>query len=159
MTHDAPPAAKLLARQACRSSAYPDRQLPVAEVRSFQALDGAGVEGDKVALDMGAIGGLAAGVAARSAVCGFGFHLYRFPPIVKPVLNTDNRFVVEHCVQCLQPAADCNVAVARSVGSDNPHIAGAKPVSNPAAVRLTSVAQAFDGLVSHVVLLLCCWSM
>jgi hypothetical protein len=63
MTHHAPPAEKLLTRQACRRPPDPDRQFPVAEVRSFQALDCLRVEGDKVALDLGAVSGLAAGVA------------------------------------------------------------------------------------------------
>lgn len=74
MTHRAPPVEKLLTRQACCRPSDPDRQLPVAEVRSFQALDGLRVERDKVALDLGAIGGLSAGVAAGAAVGGFGFH-------------------------------------------------------------------------------------
>ena len=78
MTHRAPPAEKLLPRQACRSSTYSDRQFPVAEVRSFQALDGLRVERDKVALDLGAIGGLASGVAVRAAVGGAvgGFRIH-----------------------------------------------------------------------------------
>jgi hypothetical protein len=139
----------------CRSPDT-DRQLPVAEVRRFQALDGLRVESDEVAPYRGAIGGLTAGVSVGAAVGGFWPHLYRFPPIVKSVLDPGNRFVVQHRVQRLQPAADCRVAVARSVGSDDADIAAIKPVSNPAAVRLTCVAQAFDNFGSgHVVPLLC----
>ena len=51
MTHHAPPAEKLLTRQACRRPPDTDRQLPVAEVRRFQALDGLRVERDHVAFD------------------------------------------------------------------------------------------------------------
>jgi hypothetical protein len=67
-------AARRRPRQACRRPPDPDRQFPVAEVRSFQALDCLRVEGDKVALDLGAVSGLAAGVADGSAVGGFWLH-------------------------------------------------------------------------------------
>ena len=77
MTHRAPPAEKLLTRQACCRPSDPDRQLSVAEVRSFQALDGLRVERDHVALDLGAVSGLAAGVAAWAAVSGFLLHSIR----------------------------------------------------------------------------------
>ena len=77
MTHRAPPEKKLLTRQACCRPSDPDRQFPVAEVRRFQSLDGAGVKGDEVAFDLGAVSGLAAGVAVGAAVGLFLLHSIR----------------------------------------------------------------------------------